>query len=163
MLELTIGVDHYLAGLPDERRAPVSYLRETLANNLPDGFEETCAQKPAYVVPLARLPDSSRARNALPFMAFANLKSYVALYHFGLAADPPLLLWFQQEYLRSSRTLVDMGKRCIRFRKPEQIPFDLIAELARQRSVDDWIAQYYGMPPAGQSRRERPVAVSSQA
>ena len=37
---------------------------------------------------------------------------------------------------------LDIGKSCLRIKKPENIPFELIGELVKKISVQDWIATY---------------------
>ncbi|MFV0472032.1 MAG: DUF1801 domain-containing protein, partial [Paludibacteraceae bacterium] len=66
----------------------------------------------------------------------------IALYHMAIYAVPELLQWFQSEYPKHSQTQLDMGKGCIRFRKTEDIPYGLIAELAKKISVSAWINLY---------------------
>ena len=60
----------------------------------------------------------------------------------GIYADPKLFEWFTAEYPKHIKTKLDMGKSCIRFKKPEQIPYDLIGELASKLSAQDWIEMY---------------------
>jgi hypothetical protein len=75
-------------------------------------------------------------------MNVASQKNYIALYHMSLYADKKLLGWFTEEYAEASKTKLDMGKGCIRFKKPDQIPFKLIGELASKVTVDEWIRLY---------------------
>ncbi len=97
-----------------------------------------------YVVPHSIYPDGYHClpELPLPFVNIASQKNFIALYHMGLYADPEILDWFVSEYPKHSERKLDMGKSCIRFKKPEQIPFDLIGELMQKISVDDWIAAY---------------------
>jgi len=60
----------------------------------------------------------------------------------GLYAQEDLLLWFVEEYARHSKRKLDMGKSCIRFKKVDDIPYDLIAQLMQKISVADWIELY---------------------
>jgi hypothetical protein len=75
-------------------------------------------------------------------MNIASQKNFIALYHSGIYADEKLLNWFTSEYPKYVKTKLDMGKSCIRFKKPDQIPYDLIAELVQKMSVQDWIDKY---------------------
>ena len=75
-------------------------------------------------------------------MGIASQKNFVAVYHMGIYADKKLMDWFVDEYPNHVTTKLDMGKSCIRFKKPEQIPFELIGELASKMSVADWVATY---------------------
>jgi len=136
--------DTYLASLVDSRRQPVSELRQTIVKNLPAGFVETMSPAPAYVVPLSLFPEGYHcsSNTPLPYMSIASNKNFIALHHFGLYVDQDLLKWFVAEYPKHVKNKLDMGKGCIRFKKPEQIPLELIAELAAKRSVDEWIGCY---------------------
>ena len=135
----------YLAAIPDERREAFSRLRETILENLPDGFEEGISYgMVGYVVPHRHYPAGYHCdpKQPLPFASIASQKNFIALYHMGLYADEELLHWFVSEYPKHSKAKLDMGKSCIRFKKTEQIPFDLIAQLMQKVSMDEWIARY---------------------
>ena len=75
-------------------------------------------------------------------MNIASQKNFIAFYHMGIYANPDLLSWFVAEYPKHVKTKLDMGKSCIRFKKPEQIPFELLGELVKKMSPEDWIALY---------------------
>lgn len=137
--------DEYLAGLPTDRKEAMEKLRKTLAKNLPKGFKETMAYGMlCYVVPHTIYPQGYHCNpeQALPFISLASQKNFIALYHMGIYADPKLLKWFTDEYSKTSKTKIDMGKSCIRFKKPDQIPFVLIGQLAAKMSPADWIKLY---------------------
>ncbi|HRF19425.1 MAG TPA: DUF1801 domain-containing protein, partial [Chitinophagaceae bacterium] len=72
----------------------------------------------------------------------ASQKNSINLYHMGIYADPKLLKWFQDAHAKVSPKKLDMGKSCIRYKKPEDIPFELIGELASKITVDEWINMY---------------------
>lgn len=97
-----------------------------------------------YVVPHSLYPAGYHCdpKTPLPFLAIASQKNFIALYHMGIYAKPELLKWFTTEYPKHSTAKLDMGKSCIRFKKPEHIPYTLIAELAKKMTVKDWIATY---------------------
>ena len=99
---------------------------------------------PGYVVPHSMYPDGYHCDPSLPlpFIGLASQKNFVALYHMGIYANPELLKWFMGAYLKHCKSKLDMGKSCIRFKKLEQIPYDLIAELAEKMTVQDWITIY---------------------
>jgi len=78
----------------------------------------------------------------LPFAGIASQKNFIALYHMGIYASPATLKWFVDEYPKHSEAKLDMGKSCIRFKKPEQIPYKLIAALMKKFSVKEWIKLY---------------------
>lgn len=135
----------YFDTLPDDRKAVMNRLREVLLENLPEGFEETMSSGIVnYVVPHATYPAGYHCnpKQALPFIGIASQKNFVALYHMGIYSCPELHNWFVGEYPKHSKTKLDMGKSCIRFKKPEQIPFELIGELMRKMTPADWIGTY---------------------
>ena len=137
--------DHYLEQLPEERQEPMRKLRQTILDHLPDGFEEQMSYGMiGYVVPhsLYHAGYHCDPKLPLPFISIASQKNFVALYHMGIYATPELLDWFVGEYPKHCKRKLDMGKSCVRFKKPEQIPIALIAELAAKRSVDDWLSCY---------------------
>ncbi|MBL7730831.1 MAG: DUF1801 domain-containing protein, partial [Chitinophagaceae bacterium] len=78
----------------------------------------------------------------LPFMGLASQKNSINLYHMGIYADPKLLKWFQEAHAKASPKKLDMGKSCIRYKNPADIPFDLIGELASKITVEDYISMY---------------------
>lgn len=121
-------------------------LHDTVRTNLPQGFEETMSYGMiAYEVPLEKYPQGyhpGKSLTPLPFINIASLKNHIALYHMGIYACPEILHWFQNEYPNHSKTKLDMGKSCIKFKKIDSIPYDLIAELCGKISVDQWIQIY---------------------
>lgn len=138
-------VDEYISKVPEERKFAISKLRETIKANLPNGFEEGINYKMiGYYVPHSVYPDGYHCSPELPlpFMNVASQKNFVALYHSGIYADPKLLDWFVGEYPKHVKTKLDMGKSCIRFKKVENIPYELIGELCQKMSVEDWIELY---------------------
>ncbi|WP_350289142.1 DUF1801 domain-containing protein [uncultured Croceitalea sp.] len=138
-------VDEYISKLPEDRIAAVSKLREIVKKNIPKGFEECINYKMiGYVVPHSIYPAGYHCdtKLPLPFINIASQKNFVALYHSGIYADKKLLDWFVAEYPKHVKTKLDMGKSCIRFKKMENIPYDLITELCQKMTVEDWISLY---------------------
>lgn len=138
-------VEAYLAALPPERQGPVRRLRDSVAAALPAGFQE-CLQygMPSWVVPHALYPAGYHCKPSepLPFLALASQKASVNVYPMALYADAALLAWFQAEHAKASPRKLDMGKSCVRYSKPEHIPFALWAELAARLTPAQWVALY---------------------
>jgi hypothetical protein len=84
-----------------------------------------------YVVPHSLYPEGYHCTPELPlpFMSIASQKNFIAVYHMGIYADKNLFDWFTKEYPKFAKTKLDIGKGCIRFKKPDQIPYKLIGEL----------------------------------
>ncbi len=138
-------VPGYLDALPSDRRPVIEKLRQVILSNIPEGFEEQMAYGMiGYVVPLSIYPDGYHCKKGepLPFLSLASQKNHIALYHMGLYSDPDVEAWFVEAYKNQVPTKLDMGKSCIRFRKPEQIPYELIGELCSKISVDRYIKLY---------------------
>ncbi|MNE40865.1 hypothetical protein D3C80_1349110 [compost metagenome] len=97
-----------------------------------------------YVVPHSLYPPGYHCdpKLPLPFLSFTSQKNFIAFYHMGLYANPELLDWFVSEYQQVSKTKLDMGKSCVRFKKPDQIPFDLIGKLVSKVKPEEWITLY---------------------
>ncbi len=137
--------DEYVASLPAERRETFQKLRSTFFENLPDGFEEVIQYGMiSYVIPHSIYPKGYHCniQLPLPFISLASQKNFIAIYHMGIYADKHLYNWFTDSYNKLVEQKLDMGKSCIRFKRMEQIPFELIGELAQKMSVDDWIQRY---------------------
>ena len=137
--------DAYVLSLPNDRKQAMNKLRDAINQNLPNGFVETMQYGMiSYVVPHSIYPKGYHCKptDALPFLSIASQKNFIAVYHMGIYGDPILLNWFQQGYAKACTAKLDMGKSCIRFKKLDQIPFALIAELATKMTVKDWIDSY---------------------
>lgn len=137
--------EDYISQVPEERRETLKKLRQVITDNLPKGFEEGIQYGMiGYYVPHSIYPDGYHCKPSepLPFMSFASQKNSVNLYHSGIYAKPELHDWFVNEYPKHCKRKLDMGKSCIRFKKLEEIPFDLIGELSTKLSVQDWIDIY---------------------
>ena len=142
--------EQYIEQLPDERKVALAKLRSIILERLPKGFEETINYGMiGYIVPLSIYPQEYHAspKIGLPFINIASHKNYISLYHMGLYAGTDILNWFTTEYPKHSKTKLDMGKGCVRFKNPDQIPFELIGELVSKISCHDWIKIYESLKP----------------
>ena len=137
--------EEYIQNLPEDRISPVRKIRQIILKNLPKGFEEGIGYGMlSYHVPKTIYPAGYHCdtKLPLPFMNVASQKNFVALHHMGMYANPELLEWFVTEYPKHSSKKLDMGKSCVRFKKMEDIPYDLIGELVTKMSVQDWVDLY---------------------
>ena len=138
-------VDQYLSELPPERQEAMNKLRKIISKNLPEGFKEGMSYgNMGYFVPHSIYPAGYHCnpKDPLPFAGIASQKNSINFYHMGIYADPKLLKWFTDEYAKTNLGKLDMGKSCMRFKKPENIPFDLIGELCSKMTVKKWIEVY---------------------
>ncbi len=137
--------EEYISQLPEERKEVVEKLRKIIKSNLPDGFEEGINYNMiGYYVPHSVYSKGYHCdpKLPLPFMNIASQKNSVNLYHSGIYAKEELLNWFVAEYPKHCKRKLDMGKSCVRFKKMDDIPYELIAELCTKMSVEDWIQIY---------------------
>ena len=135
----------YFESLPEDRKEAMARLRDIINKNLPKGFKEGMGYGMfGWDVPHSAYPAGYHCdpKQPLPFLGLASQKNFIALYHMGIYADKNLLDWFVAEYPKHVKTKLDMGKSCIRFKKPENIPFELIGELASKMTMQEWIDIY---------------------
>jgi hypothetical protein len=137
--------DEYIETLPADRKEAMTKLRKAIKKNLPKGFQEEMSYGMlGYVVPHKLYPAGYHCdtKLPLPFISIASQKNFIAVYHMGMYADPKLLKWFTDGFANVSKKKLDMGKSCVRFKKPEDIPFEFIGELVSKMTPADWIALY---------------------
>ena len=139
------NVQEYLDKVPEERQMAFNKLRQTIIDNLPSGFAEDFNY--GYIgfnVPHSLYPAGYHCtpEKPLPFTGIASQKNFIGLYHMGIYANPELLEWFVSEYPKHCKHKLDMGKSCIRLKKMDEIPYELIGELMQRMTVDEWIDLY---------------------
>ena len=137
--------EDYISQLPEERKGPMTKLHNLIKDNMPEGLESGMGYgMPAYFVPKSIYPPGYHCKPfpPLPFINIASQKNFIALYHSGLYAKKELHDWFVVEYPKHSKYKLDMGKSCIRFKKVDHIPYDLIKELLGKMTVEEWISIY---------------------
>ena len=146
---MTIKADNikeYISKIEDkEKREAFSLLRNVIIKNLPKGFQECMSYGMiGYVVPHSIYPDGYHCNPELPlpFVNIASQKNFIAVYHMGIYFNSELLKWFTEEHKNRVKSKLDMGKSCIRYKKPGEIPFELIGELMRKISLKDYVKTY---------------------
>lgn len=138
-------VDEILNNVPAERMESFQKLHNVIVKNLPKGFEAAISYGGlGYVIPHALYPAGYHCKPSepLPFAGIASQKHSINFYHMGLYADDELMKWFVSEYPKHSKQKLDMGKSCVRFKKFDDIPYQLIGELMKKISAKDWINIY---------------------
>lgn len=135
----------YIGELPVDRQVPITKLDALIRKYMPKGLEAGMGYGMlAYYVPKSIYPDGYHCKPfpPLPFINLASQKNFIALYHMGMYAKKELYDWFVAEYPKYSNHKLDMGKSCVRFKKMEDIPYDLIEQLLGKMSVEEWIGVY---------------------
>lgn len=139
------SLEDYINQIPDERQTPIKKLRQVINKNLPKDFEEGMNYNMiGYYVPHSVYPEGYHCdpKMPLPFMNIASQKNFIAVYHMGIYAKKELLDWFVSEYPKHCKRKLDMGKSCIRFKKIDEIPYELIGELTTKMTAKEWINCY---------------------
>jgi len=137
--------DHYVKQIPEDRQAVFNDLRKAILDNMPTELAECMSYGMlGYVVPKSVYPAGYHCSPELPlpFVNLASQKNFIAFYHMGMYANKELYNWFITEYAKRCKYKIDMGKSCVRFKRMNDIPIDLIGELMTKLSVQDWISMY---------------------
>ena len=131
-------VEQYLAELPDDRREAIETVREVILKNLPEGYEEVMNWGMiTYQVPLETYPDTYN-RKPLMYAALASQKRHTAVYLTGIYMDDEVRREFEAAY-RATGKRYDVGKSCVRFRKLEDLPLELIGESIALFGVTEFV------------------------
>ena len=137
--------EDYINEVPQERKNAITKLRNVILENLPNGFKEEMSYGMiGYVVPHDLYPSGYHCnpKLPLPFMSFASQKNSINFYHMGIYANKELYDWFIKEYANFSKKKLDIGKSCMRFKKEDDIPFELIGKLVSKMTAENWITTY---------------------
>lgn len=137
-------VAQYLKELPEDRRVAVSAIRDVILKHLPKGYEEGMQYGMiGYYVPHTLYPAGYHcdAKQPLPFASLASQKNHMALYTMTVYGNPAVQDWFTKAWTKGGRKL-DMGKSCIRFKKLEDVPLDVVGQLMKKVSVKQYIQMY---------------------
>lgn len=138
-------VEEILANVPEERKDAFNKLHQVIVANLPEGFTPGISYGGlGYVVPHTVYPSGYHCKpiEPLPFAGIASQKNSINFYHMGMYAQPELYDWFVNEFPKYSSRKLDIGKSCVRFKKVDDIPFELIGALMQKMSLTDWITLY---------------------
>jgi len=147
--------DEIIAALPPDRRDAIAKVRDVVRANLPPGYEEGMQfGMISWYVPLERYPNTYN-KQPLGLAALANQKNYMSLYLNTVYGNAEIERWFRERYAASGKKL-DMGKSCVRFRKLDDLPLDVVAETIARTPVDKYIEGYESV--LGSSRRSRAAA-----
>jgi uncharacterized protein YdhG (YjbR/CyaY superfamily) len=147
-------VADYLASLPEERRAALDAVRSVIRDRLPEGIVEAMNWGMiSYEVPLARYADTYNGQ-PLMYAALASQKNHMAVYLMGIYGSDDLRTRFEDAY-RATGKRMDIGKSCVRFRKLEDLPLDVIGDAIGAVSLEEFLAGYAAAAerPAGARRK----------
>jgi len=135
--------EEYLAGLPEDRRLAIGAVRKVILDNLPEGYEERMQYGMiGYVVPHSIYPAGYHCDPTQPlsYACLASQKNHMALYSMCAYGDKATFEWIQKAFKAAGKKL-DMGKSCIRFKKLDDLPLDVIGQLIARVPVKTYVAQ----------------------
>jgi uncharacterized protein YdhG (YjbR/CyaY superfamily) len=134
-------VQEYLAELPAERREAIEEVRGMILANLPDGYQERMNWGMiAYEVPLETYPDTYN-KQPLMYAALASQKNHMAVYLTGIYTDEVAREHFEEDYKATGKRF-DVGKSCVRFRKLDDLPLDVIGQAIASKTVEEFVYSY---------------------
>jgi uncharacterized protein YdhG (YjbR/CyaY superfamily) len=135
------NADEYISELPEDRKEQIKTVRKVILEHLPDGYEEVCNWGMiTYQVPLDKFPDTYN-KQPLMYAALASQKNHMAVYLSGIYMDPKLSDDFVKEYKATGKKM-NVGKSCVRFKKIENLPLDVIGKAISAYTADEFIAKY---------------------
>ena len=150
-------VEEYLAELPEDRRAAIETVRQEILKNLPEGYEDGMQYGMiGYFVPHSIYPKGYHcdAKQPLPFASLASQKNHMAVYMFCTYTNPEQKEWFVTEYKKTGKRM-DMGASCVRFKKIEDLPVELIGKAIAMSPVDEFVATYEEQIANSGSKRKK--------
>ena len=155
MPEKPTTVKQYLDGLPEERRKALRKVRAAVNRGLPKGYKEGLQYGMiGWFVPHRLYPDGYHCdpKQPVPFVGLGSQKNYMSLYLMCVYGDPKQRTWFEKAWAKTGKKL-DMGKSCVRFKKIEDLPLDLVSETVARVPVDAFLATYEAAIPASKRRK----------
>ena len=145
-------VEEYLASLPEDRRTAIQAVRDTILENLPDGYDEVMNWGMiTYEVPLEACPDTYNGK-PLMYAALGSQKNHMAVYLTGIYMDDGAREEFEAGY-RATGKRMDIGKSCVRFRKLEDLPLPLIGEAIGQIPADEFVERVMAVHSARKGKK----------
>jgi hypothetical protein len=135
--------EEYLSALPADRAEILRAVRQVILANLPTGYEETMqGGMIAYVVPHRLYPAGYHCdpRQPLQYAALGSQKNYITLHLMTIYGDPATTQWFQEAFQKAGKKL-DMGQACLRFKKLDDLPLDVIGQVIARVPVAAYLAR----------------------
>ena len=145
-------VDEYLASLPENRRAAISRVRQAILERLPHGYEEAMNWGMiCYQVPLSVFPETYNGQ-PLMYAALASQKDHMAVYLTSVYMDDSTRRDFESKYHQTGKRM-DMGKSCVRFRKLDDLPLDVVGEAIALMPVQEFVERVTELQSVRGARR----------
>lgn len=134
-------VEAYLTDLPEDRRTAVSAVRDVVNAHLPPGYREAMGYGMiAWTIPLEDYPDTYNGQ-PLCIAGLASQKNHLSLYLMGCYTEGPEEELLRTEYAARGLRL-DMGKSCLRFKRLEDLPLDVIGRVVAMVPPEELIRRH---------------------
>lgn len=149
------NLTEYLASLPDDRRKAIRAIRAAINKGLPKGYKEGIQYgMPGWFVPHSIYPDGYHCdpKQPVPFAGLASQKSHIGIYLMCIYGQPKHQKWFVDAWKKTGKRL-DMGKACVRVKKLEDVPLEVITEAVARVPVDEYLAFYTKRIPASARKK----------
>ncbi len=155
------SVERYLADLPADRREQIQAVRQTILANLPEGYEEGMQYGMiGYYVPHSVYPPGYHCdpKQPLPFAGLASQKNHMSIYLMCIYGDGQQQEWFREAWTKTGKKL-DMGKGCVRFKRIEDVPLNVVGQAIKRVPVKKFIASYESaLKGAAAQRGKKPAS-----
>lgn len=151
-------VDEYLLGLPPDRRETLNAVRNVILANLPEGYEESMSYGMiGYVVPHSRYPKGypCNPKEPLPFINLGAQKNHLSPHLMSVYGDAKTEQWFRKAWEGTGKKL-DMGKACVRFKRLEEVPLEVIGQVVARTPVAEYIRRIELAMSSRKSARDKP-------
>ncbi len=156
MVRAMSTADGYLAKLPDDRRSALSAIRTAINAHIPSGFEEGIQYGMiSWFVPLSRYPDTYN-KQPLCLLGLASKKNYMVLHLMNAYVDAKTNAWFRKAFVDAGKKL-DMGAGCLRFKKLDDLPLDVIGQLVGKVDADTYVATVKSALATRKAARKTPA------
>jgi uncharacterized protein YdhG (YjbR/CyaY superfamily) len=147
-------VEAYLASLPDDRREAMAQVRKAILANLPEGIVESMNWGMiSYEVPLSTYPDTYNGQ-PLSFAGLASQKHHMAVYLMGIYGSESLRASFEEDYRETGKRM-DIGRACVRFKRIDDLPLDLVGKAIRAVTLSEFIAMHDESASMRKSKKNR--------
>ena len=137
-------VEAYIASLNEDRKPVIVKIDRIITDNLDGAYSRNMQYGMiSYTIPHSIYPGGYHCKpsDEVPFISVASQKNHVSIYHMGLYTDSGLLQWLKDTFTESNVKL-DLGKCCIRFKKIDQMPYEIITKLVKKSSTDEYVSYY---------------------
>jgi len=152
----------YIASLPADRAKTIATMRAFVNQHIPRGYDECLVWGTiGWAIPLSRYPDTHNQQPIL-YVALSSQKNYCVLYLFGPTWSASQLEQLKAAFKAAGKKL-NMGKCCVNFKSPDDLPLEAIGKLISAISSEQWIEMYEQsrlMTKTGQVRKAKQGARS---